>query len=196
MKVAAPTIITLAALVLVVDGAVGDDCADNARQRLHQPAAGRSPELDCGRQRERALRRVHLAGDRPRPRRHKRPPRRVRDRPQERTHAAREREQQRRAGEGRPESGRRLGRARDQRKRPLRARSRSVTPRTSSPATPTARSDAFVRDRRNRQDRGAFRRPSVGVYAGALSANGRYAVLQADENVYGCDLTHGGTCSL
>ncbi len=103
------------------DGAVGDDCTDNARQRLHQPAAGRSPELDCRRQRERALRRVHLAGDRPRPRRHKPPPRRVRDRPQERTHAAREREQQRRAGEGRPESGRRLGRARDQRKRPLRA---------------------------------------------------------------------------
>jgi len=55
------------------------------------------------------------------------------------------------------------------------------------PGDTNGKMDAFVCDRAT----GKTRRipPSgLGVYAGALSANGRYAVLQADENVYRYDL--------
>ena len=47
--------------------------------------------------------------------------------------------------------------------------------------------DAFVRDRATGKTR-RIPPAGLGVYAGALSANGRYAVLQANENVYRYDL--------
>jgi Tol biopolymer transport system component len=47
--------------------------------------------------------------------------------------------------------------------------------------------DAFVRDRATGKTR-RIPPAGLGVYAGALSANGRYAVLQAGENVYRYDL--------
>jgi Tol biopolymer transport system component len=55
------------------------------------------------------------------------------------------------------------------------------------PGDTNGKMNAFVRDRAT----GKTRRISpagLGVYAGALSANGRYAVLQAAENVYRYDL--------
>ena len=55
------------------------------------------------------------------------------------------------------------------------------------PGDTNGKMDAFVCDRATGKTR---RIPPAGpgVYAGALSANGRYAVLQADENVYRYDL--------
>jgi Tol biopolymer transport system component len=55
------------------------------------------------------------------------------------------------------------------------------------PGDTNGKMDAFVRDRATGKTR-RIPPAGLGVYAGALSANGRYAVLQADENVYRYDL--------
>ena len=55
------------------------------------------------------------------------------------------------------------------------------------PGDTNGKMDAFVRDRATGKTR-RIPPAGLGVYAGALSANGRYAVLEADENVYGYDL--------
>jgi Tol biopolymer transport system component len=55
------------------------------------------------------------------------------------------------------------------------------------PGDTNGKMDAFVCDRATGKTR-RIPPAGLGVYAGALSANGRYAVLQADENVYRDDL--------
>jgi Tol biopolymer transport system component len=55
------------------------------------------------------------------------------------------------------------------------------------PGDTNGKMDAFVCDRATGKTR-RIPPAGLGVYAGALSANGRYAVLQADENVYRYDL--------
>jgi Tol biopolymer transport system component len=55
------------------------------------------------------------------------------------------------------------------------------------PGDTNGKMDAFVCDRATSKTR-RIPPAGLGVYAGALSANGRYAVLQADENVYRYDL--------
>jgi Tol biopolymer transport system component len=55
------------------------------------------------------------------------------------------------------------------------------------PGDTNGKMDAFVCDRAIGKTR-RIPPAGLGVYAGALSANGRYAVLQADENVYRYDL--------
>ena len=58
------------------------------------------------------------------------------------------------------------------------------------PGDTNGKMDAFVHDRLTGKTR-RIPPAGLGVYAGALSANGRYAVLQADENVYRYDLRRG-----
>jgi Tol biopolymer transport system component len=55
------------------------------------------------------------------------------------------------------------------------------------PGDTNAKSDAFIHDRATGQ---TLRIPpaGIGVYAGVLSANGRYAVLEAGDNIYRYDL--------
>jgi len=55
------------------------------------------------------------------------------------------------------------------------------------PGDTNGKMDAFVCDRATGKTR-RIPPTGLGVYAGALSANGRYAILQADENVYRYDL--------
>jgi Tol biopolymer transport system component len=55
------------------------------------------------------------------------------------------------------------------------------------PGDTNGKMDAFVCDRATGKTR-RIPPAGLGVYAGAISANGRYAVLQADENVYSYDL--------
>jgi Tol biopolymer transport system component len=55
------------------------------------------------------------------------------------------------------------------------------------PGDTNGKMDAFVCDRATGKTR-RIPPAGLGVYAGALSANGRYAVLEADENVYRYDL--------
>ena len=166
MKVAASTIITLAALVLVSTAPSATTARTVRVERLQQPEPGRPSELDRRHQRERTLcaftsQATNLVpGD-------------TNDRqdafvirPQDRAHPTREREQQRRPGQTRPGPVRRLGRHGHERGRPVRP-------------VPIGRLEPRSR-RRQRQERRLHPRPRDGKDAAHSAGRRRHLRRSAE----------------